>query len=137
MALLEGGALRDGLGCGGERGTGSTPGMVPTWVRAAATEAWEAAAASVEPTVGLPWAVGGATAAVGGGTTATLVAVVGEGATAATAELWLDPPTGGGEERHTRGLKLCPPHVFTMAGLEKERRWIGWEEDDRIRMNLK
>ena len=47
--------------------------------------------------------------------------------TAVEARLGLDPPVGGGEERRTRGLKLCPPRVFTMAGLEKERR--GWEED--------
>ena len=51
--------------------------------------------------------------------------MVGEGAAAATAGPGLDPPAGGGEERHTRGLKLCPPRVFTMAGLEKERRWRG------------
>ena len=59
--------------------------------------------------------------------------VVGEGAAAAAAGPGLDLPVGGGEERCTRGLKLCPLRVFTMAGLEKERRWRGWEEEDRIR----
>ena len=37
--------------------------------------------------------------------------------------LELDLPAGGGEERRTRGLKLCPPRVFTMPGPEKGRRW--------------
>ena len=32
---------------------------------------------------------------------------------------------GGGEKSCTRGLKLRPLRVFTMAGLEKERR--GWD----------
>ena len=54
-------------------------------------------------------------------------AVVGEGAAAATVGLGLDPPAGGGEERHTRGLKLCPSRVFTMVGLEKEMR--GWDKE--------
>ena len=49
-------------------------------------------------------------------------AVVGEGAAAAEAGPWLDPSVGGGEEPHTRGLKFCPPRVFTIPRLEKERR---------------
>ena len=36
----------------------------------------------------------------------------------------LYPLAGGGEERRTRGLKLCPPWVLAMLGLGK--RWIGW-----------
>ena len=44
---------------------------------------------------------------------------------AATTGPGLDPPTRGGEEQRTRGLKMCPLRVFTMDGLEKERR--GWE----------
>ena len=28
----------------------------------------------------------------------------------------LELPVGGGEERHTLGLKVCPPWVFTMVG---------------------
>ena len=72
-------------------------------------------------------------AAAGGGTTATTAVVVGEGAAAAIVGLGLDLPAGEGEERRTRGLKLCPLHVFTMASLEKERRWRGWEEEDRKR----
>ena len=39
----------------------------------------------------------------------------------------LDPSAGGGEERRTRHLKTCPPHDFSMVGLEKERR--EWEEE--------
>ena len=42
----------------------------------------------------------------------------------------LGPPAGGGEEWHTRGLKLCPPRVLTMLGLEKGRRWREWTEED-------
>ena len=37
--------------------------------------------------------------------------------------LELDLPAGGGEERRTRGLNLCPPRVFTMLWPEKGRRW--------------
>ena len=51
---------------------------------------------------------------------------MGEGATA-EAGPGLNLPAGGGEELRTRGLKLCPPRVFTMARLGKERR--GWEEE--------
>ena len=35
----------------------------------------------------------------------------------------LEPPAGGGEDCITLGRKLYPSRVFTMAGLEKERRW--------------
>ena len=49
---------------------------------------------------------------------AAVAAVVGVGS-----RLGLDPPAGGGEEWCTRGLKLCPPCVFTMLGPEKEKRW--------------
>ena len=41
----------------------------------------------------------------------------------------LEMPARGGEDCLTLGLKLCPPSVFTMAGLEKEKRWRGWEEE--------
>ena len=58
---------------------------------------------------------------------------MGEDAAAAAVGPVLDLSTGGGEERRTQALKLCPPRVFTIAGLEKERRWRGWEEEDRIR----
>ena len=37
----------------------------------------------------------------------------------------LEPPIGGEEDCLTLGWKLCPPLVFTMAGLKKERRWRG------------
>ena len=93
---------------------------------AIAIEAWEATIAFTEPTAGLPWVAAGAAAAGGGGTVAVAVAaVVGKRVAAAAAAAvgpgW-DSPAGGGEERCTRGLKLCPPRVFTMAGLEKEMR---------------
>ena len=35
----------------------------------------------------------------------------------------------GGEDYRTLGWKLCPPHVFTMAGLDKEKRLRGWEKE--------
>ena len=44
--------------------------------------------------------------------TAAAVGAVGSG-------LGLDPLAGGGEEWRTRGLKLCPPRVFTMPGPER------------------
>ena len=44
----------------------------------------------------------------------------------------LDPPIRGGEERRTRGLKLCPPRVLTMPGSEKGRRWREWEEEEEF-----
>ena len=63
----------------------------------------------------------------GAGTAAA--AMVAEGAEAVAARPRLEPPAGGGEDYLTLGRKLCPPRVFTMAGLEKERRWRGWEEE--------
>ena len=42
----------------------------------------------------------------------------------------LEPPTGGEEECLTLGMWLCPPCVLAMPGLEKERRWREWEEED-------
>ena len=63
----------------------------------------------------------------GAGTAAAVV--VAEGAAAAAAGPGLEQPTGGGEDYLTMGRKLCPPRIFTMAGLEKERRWRGWEEE--------
>ena len=42
---------------------------------------------------------------------------------AAAAGPGLELLAGGGEERRTLGLKVCPPLVFTMVGQEKERRW--------------
>ena len=51
------------------------------------------------------------------------------GAATAAAGPGLEPPEGGGENCLTLGRKLCPLRVFTMAGLEKERRWRGWEEE--------
>ena len=134
---MEGGALRVGLGCGGEGGTGPTliwylrrVGETPTEVRAAA-------AASTGPTAGLPWAAARAATAVEGtagaataveGTAVAAAAVVGGGAAAAIGP-GLDLPAGGGEELRIRGLKLCPLCVFTMAGLRKKRR--GYDENER------
>ena len=100
--------------------------------RAAVVEAWEAIAASTEPTVGLPWATTGAEAGLG---TAAVVATGGGTAAAAAAVvLWpvLEPPSREGEDDLTLGRKLCPARVFTMVGLEKERRWRGLEEESFI-----
>ena len=54
--------------------------------------------------------------------------VVAGGAATAAADPGLESPVGRGEDCLTLGRKLCPPHVFTMARLEKEMRWRGWEE---------
>ena len=116
---MEGGVLRVGLGCGREEGIGSTLVWYMRRAGAAATEAWDAAATSVGPMARLPWAV------VAGEGTTVKDAAVGGGAAAVVTGQGLDPPAGGGEEWHTRGLKLCPPRIFTMVGLEKERR--GWD----------
>ena len=51
-------------------------------------------------------------------TTAGAAAV---GATA-TGAAGLEPPEGGGEERHTWGWKARPPHVFTILEPEKEKK---------------
>ena len=56
-------------------------------------------------------------------------AVVAGGATVVAAGPGLEPPTGVGEDSLTLGQNLCPSYVFTMARLEKERRWRGWEEE--------
>ena len=60
----------------------------------------------------------------------TAAAVVGVAAVATGSGSGLDPPAGGGKEWRTRGLKLCPPRVLTMPGLEKGRRWREWEKED-------
>ena len=126
---MEGGALWVSLGCGGEGGTGPTLVLYLRRVGAAATEAWDAAAASAGPTAELGWAAAGVAAAVKG-IVVTASAVVGGGATAVESP-GLDLPAGGEEELRTRGLKLCPPRVFTMAGLRKEMR--GWDENEKGR----
>ena len=75
-----------------------------------ATEAGTAAAAMV---------------AVGACTEVVAVAV---GAVAVGAGPGLELSAGGGEDCRTLGRKLCPPRVFIMAWLEKEKRWRGWEK---------
>ena len=47
------------------------------------------------------------------------------GGAAAAGVAGLEPPAGGGEERHTRGRKERPPRVFTMLRPEKEKKWRG------------
>ena len=90
----------------------ATAGMVGAlWLAAAVTMGATAAAAA-----GM-----GAAAVVGEGTTAAAAAASGSG---------LDLPVGGGENRPTRGLKLCPPRVLTMPEPEKGRRWREWEEEE-------
>ena len=49
------------------------------------------------------------------GTAAEAVGVKARGA-ATAAGPGLELPAGGGEERITLGLKVCPPRVFTMVG---------------------
>ena len=88
-----------------------------------ATEAWGAAAASIEPTTGLPWVA--AMVAIGAG---MVVAVVVAAAMAETGGPELEPQVGGGEECLTLGRKLFPLCVFNMARVEKEMRWRGCEE---------
>ena len=60
---------------------------------------------------------------------AAAVAMVAAGVVAAATGQGLEPSAGGGEDCLTLGWKLCPPRVFTMAGLEKEKRGRGWEEE--------
>ena len=57
--------------------------------------------------------------------TATTMVGAKDGGAAVAAGPGLELPTGGGEERRTLGLKVCPPWVFTMVRQEKERRWRG------------
>ena len=127
---MEGGALRDGLGCGGEGGTGPTRVSYLHGAGAGAVGTVEAATAAAAATTGVLWLEGGVavTAAVVGG--ATEVAAVAEGTTAVAvgSRSRLDPPIRGGEECLILGPWLCPPRVLAMPGLEKERRWRGWEE---------
>ena len=89
--------------------------IVAAVVVAAGTATTVGAAAATATTVGAAAATVGAAAAAMGAA-ATAMVGVGSG-------LGLDPPTGGGEEWRTRGLKLCHPCVFTMPGPEKRRRW--------------
>ena len=118
LALLDGGALRAGLGCDGAGGVGPTR----VWYLLGA------GASEEEPTEELPWVAAvankaAATAAVVGGVAATGGGEVAGGAAAGAAGL--EPPAGGGEELRTLIWKACPPRVFTMVGLELERRWRG------------
>ena len=92
-------------------------------------------------------ALSGDSGRAGAGTTAAVgaigaaVAAAGDvGAEAAAAGPRLGLPAGGGEDFLTLGLKLCPPRVFTIAGLEKERmggrkvsemKWNGNERRER------
>ena len=91
---------------------------------AGAVEATTVAAAA--GMAGALWlaAVAAVGASVVAAASAAAAAVVGRGAVVAAAGLGpgLDPPVGGGEERHSRGMKLCPPHVLTLPGPEKGRR---------------
>ena len=125
QALLEGGALRIGLGCGGDGGVGPTLVSYLHGAGAGAARTVEATtAAAAGGMAGALWLA--AAMAVG----AAAAAKVGGGAVAAVSGPGLDPPAGGGEERRTRGLKLCPPRVLTMPGPDKGRRWREWEEED-------
>ena len=126
---MECGALRVGLGCGGEGGIGQTLVLYLRGAGVAATEAWDAVAASAGPKARLPEVAIGAATAVVATTVATTavvaiivaeVALLGGGAAAATGP-GLEPLAGGEEDCLTLDRKLCPSRVFTMAGLEKEK----------------
>ena len=83
--------------------------------------------AEVGPMEGMP----SATAAAGDGTVAAAIAATATatraiGATTAAAGAveagpGLELPAGEGEDYCTLGRKLCPPRIFTMVGLEKEK----------------
>ena len=73
--------------------------------------------------------VGAGTATTAGAVGAEATAAGAVGVAVAAAGLGLGFPGGGEEECLTLGLKLCPPRIFTIAGLEKEWRWRGWEEE--------
>ena len=127
---MEGGALRVGLGCGEDEG------MWPTLVSylhgAGVGAAGSVEATTVAATAGMAGALWLAGAAAMGAIGAVAKTVVGGDAAAAAAVSapGLDPPVGGGEERRTWGLKLCPPRVLTMPRPKKGRRWREWEEED-------
>ena len=116
-ALLDGGALRAGLGCGGDGGMGPTL----VWYRLGAGSAAE------ETTTSLPRAAAGVATAVAGGATAGAAAVGRAAAnSAAMRGEVLESPAGGGEERRTRGQKVLPPRVFAMLKSKKEKKGVGW-----------
>ena len=65
----------------------------------------------------------------GGGCMSSTTAVTGAvGAATAVAGHGLELLTRGGKDCRTLGQKLCPPGVFTVAGLEKEKKWRKGEE---------
>ena len=75
-------------------------------------------------------------ASAGAGTTAVAMAArakttgaVATGAAGVGARPGLELPVGAGEDCRTLGQKLCPPRVFIMAALDKEKTWRGWEEE--------
>ena len=127
---------RWGLECGGDGGVGPT--LVPYLCGVGAGAAGTIEATTAVVAAGMAealWlaaamAVGAEVEATMGGGEAAATATVGATATVVGSGPGLDPPAGGGEERCTEGLKLCPPRVLTMPGLEKGRRWREWEEED-------
>ena len=60
-----------------------------------------------------------------GAAVAAAATIVDGGVVAAAVVPGLELPAEGGEDCLTLGRKLCPPRFFTMAGLEKGRRWRG------------
>ena len=83
---------------------------------AAAPGGWDEAGAGMAVVAAVE--AGSAMAAVAG-------AVEAGSAAAATAERGLELSVREGEEWRTLGRKVCPPWVFTMVRLERERRWRG------------
>ena len=69
--------------------------------------------------------------AVAAGAGSTTVAGA-RGASVGGAGLGLELPVGRRRRLLHFGRKLCPPRVFTMAGLEREKRWRAWEVSEVI-----
>ena len=119
---MEGGALRVGLGCGEDGGVGPT--LVAYLLGAGAGAVGTVEVTTVEVVAGMTgalWLAAMAVVSAAAAAAATMDAA--EAAAGVGSGLGLDPPARRGEELHTRGLKLCPPRVFTMPGPEKGRRW--------------
>ena len=78
-----------------------------------------------------------AAAVVAAGTAAATAGVEARGAAVAAARPRLKLPARGGEDLRTLGWKVCPPRIFTMVGLEKERRWRGGLQTGNRDLKLK
>ena len=111
-------------------GSGANSSSISAWSRSRGSRNCRSttivAATGVVGALWLAAAAAVGTAAVG----AAAAGIVGAVVVGAGSGPELDPLARGGEEWRTRGLKLCPPCVLTMPGVEKGRRWREWEEED-------